>query len=60
MSAGHQTLDRRPSAHADLASAPRPASYTRVFPGVGARMYADAWALPGQALSRKVRQHVAR
>ena len=38
----------------------RPASYTRVIPGVGARMYADAWALPGQMLSRKVRQHAAR
>lgn len=27
--------------------------YTRVFPSVGARMYADAWTLPGQTLSRK-------
>ena len=27
--------------------------YTRVFPGIEARMYADAWALPGQALCRK-------
>ena len=53
-------LAPRPSAHADLASAPCPASYTRVSPKVGARMYADAWALAGQALSRKVRQHVAR
>ena len=60
MSGGDRTLDRRPSAHADLASAPRPASYTDVLDEVGARMYADAWALPGQMLSRKVRQHVAR
>ena len=60
MSGGDRTLDRRPSAHADLASAPRPASYTDVLDEVGARMYADAWALAGQMLSRKVRQHVAR
>ena len=60
MSGGDRTLDRRPSAHADLASAPCPASYTRVLPEVDARMYADAWALAGQMLGRKVRQHVAR
>lgn len=27
--------------------------YTRVFPSIEARMYADAWALPSQALCRK-------